>query len=71
MPTLVQMQYNEKPIHRRGSVKGQWLLLIVHIYMWLCIYYITRELAMAGAGPSSYADITYTVFHYLLYTAGR
>ena len=31
------------------GVKGQWLLLIVHIYMWLCIYYITRELAMAGS----------------------
>ena len=31
------------------GVKGQWLLLFVHIYMWLCIYYITRELAMAGS----------------------
>jgi hypothetical protein len=31
-------------------VKGAaWLLLLSSIYMWLCIIYITRELAMAGS----------------------
>jgi hypothetical protein len=32
------------------GVKGAaWLLLLTSIYMWLCINYITRELAMAGS----------------------